>query len=232
MCETAKLPKKTRKHAGSLERFVFIRIFTRTSNSDRHTIMKDMQWFNEPEVWAVDQHTLTMFVTPQTDYWRVTHYGFTVDDGPFYYTTCGGEFEVKVKVSGDYQSRFDQVGLMLRIDEQTWIKTGVEYIHEKINLSAVVTINQSDWSVITLDDKPLGIWFKAIRRQDAVEISYSFDDSRYTMMRLAFFPDDRPVMVGLTGASPDGEGFNAQFEAFEVKHLPDTRRSAWLRANG
>lgn len=40
-----------------------------------------------------------MFVTPHSDYWRVSHYGFTVDDAPFYYTTYGGEFVVKVKVS-------------------------------------------------------------------------------------------------------------------------------------
>ena len=217
---------------GSLERFVFIRIFASLPTSDRYVAMKDMQWFNEPEVWGADQHALTMFVTPKTDYWRVTHYGFTVDDGPFYYATCGGEFEAKVKVSGEYQARYDQVGLMLRIDEQTWIKTGVEYVDEKINLSAVVTINQSDWSVMALDDKPSGIWFKAVRRLDSVEISYSLDDRTYTMMRLAFFPDSRPVMVGLTGASPDGEGFNARFEAFELKHLPDARRLAWLKENG
>jgi regulation of enolase protein 1 (concanavalin A-like superfamily) len=26
---------------------------------------------------------LTMTVTPQSDYWRISHYGFTVDDAPF-----------------------------------------------------------------------------------------------------------------------------------------------------
>ena len=36
-------------------------------------------------------------MTPHTDYWRLTHYGFTVDDGSFYYEMLGGEFEVKVK---------------------------------------------------------------------------------------------------------------------------------------
>lgn len=54
-----------------------------------------------------------MQVTPQSDYWRISHYGFTVDDAPFLYTTRGGEFEVKVKISGDYKVCFDQAGLRL-----------------------------------------------------------------------------------------------------------------------
>ena len=90
--------------------------------------MEKMQWLNEPEKWSIAKQSLSMFVTPKTDYWRITHYGFTVDDGPFYYTTRGGEFEVKVKITGEYKTHFDQMGLMLRIDEKTWVKTGVEYL--------------------------------------------------------------------------------------------------------
>ena len=193
--------------------------------------MEKMQWLNEPEKWSIAKQSLSMFVTPKTDYWRITHYGFTVDDGPFYYTTRGGEFEVKVKITGEYKTHYDQMGLMLRIDEKTWVKTGVEYLNEKINISAVVTNDKSDWSVIQLDHIPESIWLKAIRCLDAVEIFYSLDDKTYTMMRLAFFPDKKPVMVGLTAASPDGAGFNALFEEFEITHMPDARRLKWLEEN-
>lgn len=48
--------------------------------------------YKEPESWAVENGNLTMDVTPQSDYWRISHYGFTVDDAPFIYTTRGGEF--------------------------------------------------------------------------------------------------------------------------------------------
>ncbi len=65
--------------------------------------LEKMQWFNEPEQWKIENKSLSMFVTPQSDYWRISHYGFTVDDAPFYYTTYGGEFEVKVKVTGNYK---------------------------------------------------------------------------------------------------------------------------------
>lgn len=193
--------------------------------------MNNMQWFNQPKKWNIKDNTLTMFVTPKTDYWRITHYGFIVDDGPFCYEMVGGEFEAKVNITGDYKSRFDQMGLMLRIDHKTWIKTGVEFVNDNINISAVVTHDKSDWSVIEITHRPKSLWLKTIRRLDAVEIFYSFDDETYTLMRLAYFPDHVPVMVGMTAASPDGNGFEAIFESFEIKHLPDARRLKWLAHN-
>lgn len=190
-----------------------------------------MQWFNEPENWSVENNVLTMDVTPQSDYWRISHYGFTVDDAPFLYTVRGGEFEVKVKISGEYKVRFDQAGLMIRIDKENYIKTGIEFVDGKYNLSTVVTHKTSDWSVIELEKPVEYVWIKAVRRLDAVEIFYSFDDKEYTMMRNCWLQDNTPVMVGMMAACPDGNGFKATFEGFRISHLPDQRRLEWLRNN-
>jgi regulation of enolase protein 1 (concanavalin A-like superfamily) len=193
--------------------------------------LEKMQWFNEPEKWEIKDNSLIMQVTPQSDYWRISHYGFTVDDAPFYYTTYGGEFEAKVKLTGNYIARFDQMGLMIRIDHENYIKTGVEFVDGKLNVSTVVTHTKSDWSVLTLDKVPPFIWIKAVRRLDAVEIYYSLDDKTYIMTRNAPLEDNTPVQVGLMAASPDGQGFEAKFENFKVKHLPDQRRLEWLKNN-
>ena len=190
--------------------------------------LEKMQWFNEPSQWEIKDKKLTLFATPQSDYWRIAHYGFTVDDAPFLYTTYGGEFEAKVKITGDYRERYDQAGMMIRIDHENYIKTGIEYVDGKYNMSAVVTHHTSDWSVITLDRAVPFIWIKAVRRLDAVEIYYSYDDQTYTLMRIAWLQDNTPVQVGLMAASPDGQGFQASFEHFQVKHLPDQRRVEWL----
>jgi regulation of enolase protein 1 (concanavalin A-like superfamily) len=190
-----------------------------------------MQWFNEPAQWQVKDKSLIMQVTPKSDYWRISHYGFTVDDAPFCYATYGGEFEAKVKLTGAYKARFDQMGLMLRIDHKNYIKTGVEFVDGKFNISTVVTHGKSDWSVTPLDKVPPFIWIKVVRRLDAVEIYYSLDDKNYIMTRNAPLKDNTPVMVGLMAASPDGNGFEAKFEHFSVKHLPDQRRLEWLEKN-
>jgi regulation of enolase protein 1 (concanavalin A-like superfamily) len=176
--------------------------------------LEKMLWFNEPEQWEIKNNSLSMFVTPQSDYWRISHYGFTVDDAPFYYATYGGEFEAKVKITGAYKARFDQAGLMIRIDEENYIKAGIEYVDGKYNLSTVVTHKTSDWSVISLDKPIPYIWIKAVRRLDAIEIFYSFDDQTYVMMRNAWMQDNTPVQIGMMAACPDGDGFNVSFEQF------------------
>lgn len=207
-----------------------IALFFGLNNLNAQSLDK-MQWFNEPTQWQIKNNSLVMQVTPGSDYWRISHYGFTVDDAPFYYATYGGEFEAKVKITGAYKARFDQMGLMIRTDHKNYIKAGVEFVDGKFNVSTVVTHEKSDWSVLPLDKVPPFIWIKAVRRLDAVEFFYSLDDKNYIMVRNAPLQDNAPVMVGLMAASPDGKGFEAKFENFKVTHLADQRRLEWLKAH-
>ena len=225
------MAKKSIKVKFSMKKIVSGGLLLVASTAMQAQSLDKMQWFNEPENWNITENVLTVDVTRQTDYWRISHYGFTVDDAPFLYTVRGGEFEVKVKISGDYRTRFDQSGLMLRIDHENYIKTGIEFVDGKYNLSTVVTHHTSDWSIIPLDKPVPFVWIKAVRRLDAVEIFYSFDDKEYTMMRNAWLQNNHPVKVGVMGACPDGDGFTARFEDFTIKHLPDARRVEWLKKN-
>ena len=207
---------------------VFTLVATLWANAQN---LDKMQWFNEPESYTIKNGTLEMDVPAQTDYWRIAHYGFTVDDGPFLYTTVGGEFEAKIKVSGDYKVRFDQAGMMIRKDHENYVKFGIEFVEGKFNISAVVTHNTSDWSVIELKEPIPFLWLKAVRRLDAIELYYSFDDKEYTMMRTLWMQDNCPLMVGPVAACPDGQGFKAVFSHFKVKHLPGQRRVEGLMNN-
>ena len=193
--------------------------------------LEKMQWFNEPDGYSINGNRMTVNVPGHCDYWRISHYGFTVDDAPFCYATYGGEFEAKVKIAGDYKARFDQACMMIRIDKENYLKAGIEYVDGKYLLSCVVTHHTSDWSVIELD-KPIDyLWIKAVRRLDAIEVFYSFDGKSYTLMRNCWMQDNTPVMVGLAAASPDGEGFKATFSDFKVTHLADRRRQEWFEKN-
>lgn len=49
------------------------------------------------------------------------------------------------------------------------------------------------------------------------------------MIRTCYLEDNCPVQVGIMAASPDGDGFKAIFEHFEVKQLPDLRRLEWAK---
>lgn len=180
---------------------------------------RKMQWYNEPSKWSGTTEKLTFTVDPGTDFWQVTHYGFTPDNGPFCYWEVEGDFEATVKVTGAYKELFHQAGIMLRIDEKNWIKTGIEYVDGKQNVSAVVTRDYSDWSVIPRKDSPKSVWLKVLRKGDYVEIKFSFDGKNFEMLRLAYFPPRVKVKVGMVAAAPGKESFPVTFENFEVKEV-------------
>lgn len=178
---------------------------------------KPMKWLNKPQKWIGNAHKLTVTVDPGTDYWRVTHYGFIRDSGPFYYQDATGNFEATVKVTGSYQELFHQAGLMVRIDNKNWIKTGIEYVDGVQNVSAVVTREVSDWSVVPRNDSPKSIWLKLLRKGDYVQVEYSFDNKAFKMLRLAYFPPNVKAQIGVVAAAPGKKSFPVVFEDFIVK---------------
>ncbi|AWG25426.1 DUF1349 domain-containing protein [Flavobacterium kingsejongi] len=184
-----------------------------------HAQNQGMEWLNQPKKWSGDAKKLTYTVEPDTDFWQVTHYGFKRDNGPFYYVETKGDFEVSVKVSGNYSELFHQAGIMLRIDEKNWIKTGIEFVDGKQNISAVVTRDVSDWSVVPRNNSPKSVWLKVLRKGDYAEIKYSFDGEKYEMLRLAYFPPGVPVKVGMVAAAPGKVSFPVTFENFEIKAI-------------
>ncbi|SEB21142.1 DUF1349 domain-containing protein [Pedobacter hartonius] len=176
-----------------------------------------MKWFNEPDKSFAQGCKLHMTVNPDTDYWRITHYGFIRDNGPYFYMEQAGAFEASVKISGKYKELFHQAGLMVRIDDKNWIKTGIEYVDGVQNVSAVVTREVSDWSVIPRHDSPKSMWLKLLRKSDFVEIKYSFDGVKFDMLRLAYFPPEVKAMIGVVAAAPGKQSFDVIFEDFKVE---------------
>lgn len=179
--------------------------------------MNNMHWLNEPPRWLASQERLEVTSAPQSDFWRKTHYGFTRDSGHCYYQEVRGDFDVEIQVTGKYEALYDQAGLMLRVDEENWIKTGIEYFDGCQHASAVVTREFSDWSVVALDGSPESIWLRATRRHEAVEIFYSLEGQNYQLLRLAYLVPAEITRVGPMCASPDGPGFVAVFESFRVQ---------------
>ena len=179
-----------------------------------------MHWYNEPKTWAATGDTITVTADRATDFWRKTHYGFIKDDGHFYYQERTGDFRCDVKVIGKYATLYDQAGLMVRVDETTWLKCGIEFVDGVQHVSAVVTRDFSDWSVVPLPSNPEALWLRLTRTGSAIEISYALDGSRYTLLRLAYLAEAERLQVGVMCAAPQGEGFPVTFEGFGAQRSP------------
>jgi len=176
-----------------------------------------MQWLNEPPNWSASDNKLVVKTAPKTDFWRITHYGFIRDTGHFYWDAIATNFTVEVKIRGHYQDLYDQAGLMVRADEKHWIKTGIEYVDGIQHLSAVVTHEYSDWSMTPLQNPPEYLQLRLERRQEAIQIFYwEQQASDYIPFRMTYLPTTEALQVGLMCASPEGNGYEASFEDYQV----------------
>ena len=174
-----------------------------------------MHWLNEPPSWRADGNTISAQAGRKTDFWRKTHDSGVRDSGHFYYETVSGDFTASVKVSGQYADLYDQAGIMVRQDETTWLKCGIEFVGGVQYASSVVTRDWSDWAIRPLPNPP-AIWLRVARHGGTVEVYISLDGLKYEMIRQAYLTDEAALSVGLMFAAPAGNGFAVRFEDFTV----------------
>lgn len=88
-----------------------------------------------------------MRVPPGTDFWRMTSTDECCDNAPFYYLEVEGDFEVRCKVKANYENPDDQAGIMIREDEENWVKCGIQMVGDVPHMCATVTHDYSDLSL-------------------------------------------------------------------------------------
>lgn len=109
--------------------------------------------------WTVDDDGQLIVKAPaKKDFWRKTYYSplLVKDDGPCLFATihlsnnkaymATTTFTMTPPPSGNSFTQFDQAGLMIRLDSDHWLKTGIEVVDGIPRLSCVVTNGYSDWS--------------------------------------------------------------------------------------
>lgn len=177
-----------------------------------------MEWLNEPPAWRDEGGELSVATGEKTDFWRKTHYGFVRDDGHLRYRTVTGDFTASVLFSGSYEKLYDQAGLMVRIDEENWVKAGIEFVDGRQMLSVVVTRDFSDWSTAPGPSGSEWLALRITRHGQAMRVEGALPSPRpnYTLLRLAHLPIGDAVKVGPMCCSPERAGFKAKFRGFRI----------------
>jgi regulation of enolase protein 1 (concanavalin A-like superfamily) len=187
-----------------------------------------MQWLNEPASWQRTGGVLTVSVDPGTDFWRQTGYGYIRDSGHVYGEVIAGDLDVSVRIRGTLDTQYDQAGIMLRADEQTWVKTGVEFFEGQPRLSTVLTLGRSSWTVTSLPADTDEITLRVARRGDAVEVRYATgDDEPPQLAALVFLPPGCEVLAGVTCAAPEGPGFIVTFHDLHIAPVEPEGHGGW-----
>ncbi|MGF1617794.1 MAG: DUF1349 domain-containing protein [Acidimicrobiia bacterium] len=200
---------------------------------------------NEPPQWNTDGDTLTMRTGPKTDFWCRTMQDvmspqefaekdleppeFLVDTGHFYYEVVKGDFTLTAQVGGDYNYQYDQVGLYIRQDADTWLKACVEVVYGSwsprytySNPAHIVACTHtvdgwSGWSPLPeSENNPPTVWFRVTRSGDTFFVDYSETGERWDLIKVFSMPGADELMVGVYATSPNGFGFDARIEHFSL----------------
>jgi regulation of enolase protein 1 (concanavalin A-like superfamily) len=167
-------------------------------------------WTTPPVAATEDGGDLLVTAAEGSDAWRHTAYGFVHDDAHALLAPL--EAAVEVTFDADYDRQFDQAGLLLRADAETWIKAGVEFSDGVPQLGAVVTLGRSDWSVAPVPEwAGRRVTVRASRSGDAVTIRARADDEPFRLVRVCPFPPDAAAGAGPYCCAPTREGLVVRF---------------------
>ena len=108
-------------------------------------------WHGEPETYAVDGGRLTVVARPGRDWWRRTFYDPALDkrDGPAFLCRVPSRHAYAMTTAFTLEPRADgdQGGCMIWLDEDVWLKAGLEIVDGAPHLSVVATTRFSDRSL-------------------------------------------------------------------------------------
>lgn len=184
--------------------------------------IRDFDWINEPDNVSFTESGLQITAKPFTDFWQNKDYNFSKDDGHFFASYQVNNFVLDGKWFFERIKDSAQCGLMVRIDEQNWLKIGLLSPNIYNPQIGVVAANNGacDWSICDIPSDITTLWFKLKRcRQDFVAY-YSLDGEKYQTVRMSHLPAAiGAVKAGAYACSPKDEVFECVLEEINLKTL-------------
>lgn len=181
-----------------------------------NSIDSSFHWFNEPE-FKVDSGRLILKTKPGTDFWQRTYYGFRPDNGHCLLTEISSDFLLSVRTTFNPINQYDQCGLIIRLDEENWIKTSMEYENERHSrLGSVVTnLGYSDWATQDVDSNIRQMCYRIQSRGKDFLIESSNDGLVWNQMRIAHLHATYDSLsIGIYACSPKQGNFEVAFDKF------------------
>jgi len=175
-------------------------------------------WFNEPAKSRFGEG-LEIWTDPNTDFWQRTHYGFRNDSGHCLLQDLTGDFAISTQVEFKPQGRYDQCGLVLRLDAENWIKASAEYISaDTMKLGSVVTnLGYSDWATQDISSAVGQLWYRASKRGSDVRLEFSLDGDLWQQMRICHLHQaSEKIAAGVYACSPLAGSFWCRFHWLRV----------------
>lgn len=171
-------------------------------------------WTHEPAsiAYPADGAHLEATAAEGSDAWRRTAYGFVHDSEHALLAPLEVGEAMEVSFRAPWSGQFDQAGLFVQVDDEQWVKAGVEFADGHLGLGAVVTDGRSDWSIGFVDEW-LGdeITIRVSRWEDALLVRARTADEGWRLVRVAPLDGDLPASAGPLLAAPTRAGLTVTF---------------------
>ncbi|GAA1544444.1 regulation of enolase protein 1 (concanavalin A-like superfamily) [Microbacterium ginsengiterrae] len=177
---------------------------------------KDGTWTHAPETASHRDGTLTVTAKEGSDAWLRTAYGFVHDSAHALLAPLSVGEAMEVTFRAPWDGQFDQAGIFVQIDDERWVKTGVEFADDHLGLGAVVTDRFSDWSVGHVDHwRELPITMRVSRWPDALIVRARAGEEDWRLVRVAPFDGSATASAGPFLAAPTRAGLQVEFLRWE-----------------
>ncbi|MDX7987133.1 DUF1349 domain-containing protein [Xenorhabdus sp. 12] len=185
--------------------------------------LQQCHWLNEPAAWQSQGDELHVTTDNKTDFWRDTWYGFQRHSGHVF----GGNiddfkfdegFTLQLCIEAQFEQLYDQAGIMLLVDEQHWLKAGIEYSDGQATIGSVLTNEGSDWAMGVFPGNPDKFWLRLTYGDNVIRLQYSTDGVTWPLLRLSPFvvSEQQRIFVGAMCCSPEREGLQVKFSDFRL----------------
>jgi regulation of enolase protein 1 (concanavalin A-like superfamily) len=213
------------------------------TSDDKDTDKTNQGWWKISD----DKSKLDLSPDAKRDFWRKTYYQplLVKDDAPFLYRSISMTnlpITVETSFSLSAKSQFDQAGVLIRLDFEHWLKTGIEVVDKNPRLSCVVTNGCSNWSTQKVSKTEMKIRVHVLPQQggsivveaapldkdqwDFICIAHLNKEMNHDMMNDALEVKNAfqgegaagdSIMVGVFAACPvDQNGMVATFHDFSI----------------
>ena len=182
--------------------------------------MKSIPWstgeWTRPPISLIEKGgSLIVEAAEGSDWWRTTSYGFIHADGHALLKDFPQDSSIEVSFILDFKEQFDQCGILIRSDQENWIKAAVEFSDGYPQLGAVVTRGESDWSTGRVSEW-IGkeVTIRVSRTGDALTVRAKADED-FRLVRVAPLDPDRSWKAGPMLCAPSRAGFIATLTSWK-----------------
>lgn len=182
--------------------------------------MDSFSWLYPPPSFSFTGPNSVKITTGlKTDFWQRTFYGFRNDNGHFLHKRISGDFVLSAVCHFTGSVLYDQCGLLVRLDEDNWIKCAFEYeTSEVLDLGCVVTnFGYSDWSKQEIPGSVESVGYRLERRGQDFIVSAAVGDGNLKEIRVAHLHrESEELLVGVCACSPQRAGLECEISDITI----------------